>query len=99
MRSGAITSKARAKVLKEIIHLTNIEMKTYRSNHDAIEFENLMACALDNERDNTKFTNLFAFMVNNYPDAVEEWRIKHNWVGCTFGHIQQTLLDIGVLKR
>lgn len=72
-------------------------MKTYKSIR-GINFYNLMACALDNESKKDKFALLFAFVNSNYPEALEEWRYEHNFLGCTYGLIEQTLLDIEVLN-
>ena len=72
-------------------------MKTYKTK-DGNEFTNVFAYALDLEHNKDKFALLFAFINSNYPDAIEEWRCKHNFLNCTYGHIETTLLSIEVLQ-
>ena len=73
-------------------------MKTYKTK-DGIEFNSVFAYALDLEHNRDKFASLFAFINSNYPDAIEEWRCKHNFINRTYGYIEAILLEIGILHK
>lgn len=69
---------------------------TYKSKHGT-EWDNILACALDNERDEIRFRNLFNFMDKCYPTALQEYITVRNFHGMSLYFIVNTLKQIEVL--
>jgi hypothetical protein len=71
-------------------------MKKIKSSH-GLEFDNILACVLDNQTDEFKFKELFRFLRDFDNKAVFEWCNKRNFP-VSLDHIVATLKDIGKLK-
>jgi hypothetical protein len=72
------------------------KMKTYKSIRN-LEFDNVLACALDNQSDKTKFIELWRFLFDFDYSAIAEWCNVRNFKPY-LEHIIQTLTDVDVLK-
>jgi hypothetical protein len=70
-------------------------MKEFKS--DGVIFTNALSYALDNQNTSKKFAILWMFLCHFAPDAVEEFRVKRNFVGYPYMQIEKTLKDIGRL--
>jgi len=77
-------------------------MKTHKSIRGTL-FEDPLACALDNQTNRKEFENIYNFLYNNYPDALDEWRKvrkfsdSYGYKASQIGKIVRELTDLSVI--
>jgi len=72
-------------------------MKKFISNHN-IEFDNIYACALDNQRNVAKFKQLYIFLLDFDKNAIDEWRNKRSFATFELYDIIRMLIFLEILN-
>lgn len=71
-------------------------MGTIHKSVHGVNFNNPLACALDNQKDKTKFVELWRFIADFDHDALWEWLKKRSF-SKNLEHVVETLTSIDVL--